>query len=241
MTWKQKNKQTKIFCDFDGTITTKDLGDEIFKVFGQFEPYHSQLVNGDMGIKEYWKNMVPTLKDTTIEQIQDYAVSMDIDAYFQDFLSICKKNEYQLFIVSDGFMTYIEPVMQKMNAEDIQVFANKINFSDNPNPEFHGASESCTCLCASCKRNIVLNNSSDEDLTVYIGDGYSDFCAAEHCDIIFAKKKLAAYCNQYRIPFYTFKSFFDIIKIFDNLHNGKLNFNKRRQAELKRKQAYEVE
>ena len=49
--------------------------------------------------------------------------------------------------------------------------------------------------CANCKRNHILNSSSDDDITIYIGDGWSDTCAAEHCDFIFAKKSLLKYCE----------------------------------------------
>jgi 2-hydroxy-3-keto-5-methylthiopentenyl-1-phosphate phosphatase len=34
---KNTNFEIKIFCDFDGTVTSKDLGDEIFKRFGEFD------------------------------------------------------------------------------------------------------------------------------------------------------------------------------------------------------------
>jgi 2-hydroxy-3-keto-5-methylthiopentenyl-1-phosphate phosphatase len=237
----KKPKKVKIFCDFDGTITLKDLGDEIFKVFGLFEPYHTQLVNGEINIKQYWNLMVPTLGKTPESSIEKLAMNTDIDPYFEKFLNLCKDNNYDAYIVSDGFSSYIHPILKKLNADNLPVFCNYINFSNTPTPYFSGASESCTCLCASCKRNVVLNHSKDEDILVFIGDGYSDFCAAEHCDIIFAKKNLAAYCTKNRIPFYNFKTFFDIIKIFDNFKSGKINFRKRRQAELKRKQAYETE
>jgi 2,3-diketo-5-methylthio-1-phosphopentane phosphatase len=237
----RKLRNIKIFCDFDGTITSKDLGDEIFKIFGEFEPFHTQLINNEINIIEYWNCIVPTLKNTQESEIEELALNSDIDAYFLKFLEMCKSNHYKLTIVSDGFSSYINPILKPYNSYNFKVFTNRINFNDIPKPEFYGESESCECLCASCKRNVVLNNTSDDDLIVFIGDGYSDFCAAEHSDIIFAKKNLAKYCSGKRIPFYNFSTFFDILKIFDNYHNGKIKFRNRRQAELKRKSAFEVE
>ncbi len=234
-------KNIRIFCDFDGTITIKDLGDEIFKKFGQFEPFHSQLVSGEINIIEYWNKIVPTLSGTKESEIEQLALNSDIDSYFEKFIKICSGYKYELSIISDGFSSYINPILKSLRAEKISVFCNKIDFSGKPKPVFYGASESCKCLCASCKRNVIINNSDDTDIIVFIGDGYSDFCAAEHSDIIFAKKNLAEYCSKNRIPFYNYKTFFDINKIFDNLHSGKVQFRKRRQAELKRKQAYETE
>ncbi|MBX3042685.1 MAG: MtnX-like HAD-IB family phosphatase [Candidatus Kapabacteria bacterium] len=235
------DKMIKIFCDFDGTITNKDLGDEIFKVFGEFEPYHTQLVSGVINIKEYWHRIVPTLNGNFPDDIKKLALESDVDPYFEKFLNLCSKYKYDAKIVSDGFSIYIEPLLEKYSLASNDIYCNKINFLEKPKPEFYGASESCNCLSASCKRNVVLTNSKDEEITVFIGDGYSDFCVAEHCDIIFAKKNLAAYCTKNRIPFYNYKTFFDIISIFEKMHKGKITFRKRRQAELKRKVAFETE
>lgn len=232
----------KIFCDFDGTVTLKDLGDEIFKQFGEFEPYHSQLINGDINIRQYWHRIVPTLPNDSETAINQLALSSDIDPYFLKFIDTCKSNNYHISIVSDGFSSYIKPILENINMGNYKVYCNSINFTQTkPFPEFYGASESCNCLSSSCKRNVVLNNSDDEDIIVFIGDGYSDFCAAEHSDVIFAKKNLASYCSKNRIPFYNFKTFFDVVKIFENMRNGKIKFKKRRQAQLKSKIAFEVE
>lgn len=235
------NKKVKIFCDFDGTITIKDLGDEIFKVFGKFEPFHSQLINGEINIKQYWNLLVPTLNDTKETDIETLALESDIDPYFEKFVNMCQKQNYSLSIVSDGFSSYITPIFKKLDFESLPVYCNHIDFDKSPSPIFSGASESCNCMSASCKRNVIVNNSTEDEIIVYIGDGYSDFCAAEHSDIIFAKKNLAAHCTKNRIPFFNFKTFFDISQIFDKFLKGKIVFRKRRQAELKRKQAFETE
>lgn len=234
-------KKIKIFCDFDGTITVKDLGDEIFKVFGQLEPYHTLLVDGEINIKEYWNLVVPTIKGIKESDIEKLANESDIDPYFEKFIRICFEMDYSVTIVSDGYSSYIKPILSRLNLDSIPFYSNSIDFTETPKPKFNGASESCNCMSASCKRNVVLNQSCDDEIIVFIGDGYSDFCAAEHSDVIFAKKNLASYCTKNRIPFYNYKTFFEIIQIFDKLHSGKLQFRKRRQAELKRKQAFEIE
>jgi 2-hydroxy-3-keto-5-methylthiopentenyl-1-phosphate phosphatase len=107
-------------------------------------------------------------------------------------------------------------------------------------PVFWGANESCSCFCASCKRNALLTKAAPEALIVYIGDGYSDFCAVEHADIVFAKKALAAYCNAERIPHYPFSTFDDVLMLLQQALRKK-RLKPRRQAALKRKEAFERE
>lgn len=233
----------KVFCDFDGTITKKDLGDEVFKVFGRFEPWHTKLVSGEINITQYWHSIFGTLKPgISAEDIREFALGYETDAYFRQFAEFCRTNDIELSIVSDGYDSYIYPVLESIGLAGIKVFCNKMIFRGNetPVPVFPMASESCRCLCASCKRNALLMDTPDDAVIVFIGDGYSDFCAAEHSDIVFAKKNLAAHCNKYRIPHYPFSTFFDVYKIMkDIVAKGKAK--QRNQAALNRKRAIEAE
>ncbi len=233
----------KVFCDFDGTITTKDLGDEIFRVFGCFEPWHTKLVEGEINITQYWKSICETLKPgLTKAEIRDFALGCEIDAYFKQYAGFCAVSGIELSIISDGYDAYIYPVLESLGLGNLKVFCNKLVFSGSmpPRPVFPLASESCRCMCASCKRNALLMDTPDEAVIVYIGDGYSDFCAAGHSDIVFAKKNLAAHCNKYRIPHYPFANFFDVYKIMKEIvAKGKIK--QRHQAALNRKRAIEGE
>ncbi len=235
-------KNISVFVDFDGTITKQDIGDKLFIDFGEFEPWHTMLVNGEIDIRSYWQKLVASLdKNLTFEKIADYALGFEVDHYFKNFASFCKAKGYKLNIVSDGFDAYIKPIMKELGLDDIPLFINKLIKTDSGfSPEFPGASESCNCLSASCKRNAILVNSGSDDIIVFVGDGYSDFCAAEHSDIVFAKKHLAAYCNKHRIPHYPWSTFFDVYRLLDDIQK-KNKFRRRHQAFLKRKKAFEVE
>jgi 2-hydroxy-3-keto-5-methylthiopentenyl-1-phosphate phosphatase len=90
---------------------------------------------------------------------------------------------------------------------------------------------------ANCKRNHIINNSRDEDFTVYIGDGNSDKDTALYCDIIFAKKSLLKYCEKERISFFPYKTLDDVIDKLSAILIRK-NLKKRHQAGLKRRELY---
>lgn len=236
-----KKTKIRVFSDFDGTITIKDLGDEIFKVFGEFEPYHTQLINREIDIKQYWHSLCKTLPKGFQEQkIIDYAEKAEIDPYFKSFAEYCDENDLPLHIVSDGYESYIKTVLKRLELDHLPLKSNKLQFGEEVTPIFPGATESCECFCASCKRNSVLNDVHEDEIIVFIGDGYSDYCAAEHSDVIFAKKNLAAYCNEHKLPHYPFQTFFDVKRLLsDAIKNNKLK--KRNQAEMNRKKAFETE
>lgn len=239
-----KEKKVYVFTDFDGTITQVDLGDDLFIKFGEFEPFHSQLLAGELHISKYWQilcdRLTPNLKPI---DIYNYAMNADTDAYFKSFADYCYEEGFPIAVVSDGFDAYIEPVLESLNLKYLPIYCNKLLYDESSqkfSPFFPRASESCNCLVASCKRNSMLMNTDPEAVVVYIGDGYSDFCAAEHADIVFAKKHLAAYCFKNKIPHHSFHSFFDVKQIMKKLIKDN-RLKVRHQAFLKRKAAFEAE
>ena len=50
------------------------------------------------------------------------------------------------------------------------------------------------------------------DELVYVGDGYSDRCAAEASDRVFATKELARYLDERGIPYDRFDDFHDVAR-----------------------------
>jgi 2-hydroxy-3-keto-5-methylthiopentenyl-1-phosphate phosphatase len=143
-----------------------------------------------------------------------------------------------MFILSDGLDYYINRVLEREGLSHLQAYTNKLTFSDDGNliPEFPHTDEECK-QCANCKRNHIINHSSDDEFTVYIGDGYSDACPVQFCDFIFAKKSLLKFCETNRISFSPYKNFYDVKRKLDTLVNKK-RLKKRHQAELKRREVY---
>lgn len=180
-----------------------------------------------------------------------------IDANFKVFTDYCRNFNIELNVVSDGFLELINPIFQREGIININCYANSLVYSENYlDVHVYGASESCICKDLyindedsikrflnekkSCKRNTILANCEPENILVYIGDGFYDTCMADYSDIIFAKDKLSAYCNKYRIPHYNYKNFFDIYRILKDLFENK-KYKIRHQAYLNRRRAFENE
>lgn len=235
------DRQIHLFLDFDGTITVKDTGDELFKTFGSFEPVHSQLLNGEFDVREYYRRSAALLRAQDPEAIHAWAQTMEVDPGFVSLISWCRANNITPHVVSDGFDVYIDTILHREGITDIIVHCNRLTKDDGRwTPEFPGATESCTCFCASCKRNRIIEALGEHDLAIYVGDGRSDRCAAEHCDVIFAKRHLAAWCTEQRLPHHPFRTFHDVQRILAVKQvNGELR--PRRQAVLARQRAVVAE
>ncbi|MEW6703022.1 MAG: MtnX-like HAD-IB family phosphatase [Bacteroidota bacterium] len=235
------NRSYKIFVDFDGTITQKDVGEAMFLKFGDAQKskaWIDEWLDQKINSVELWKLLCTTVKNFEEKKFDEFLNGIQIDAAFKKFVNYCQLEGFELRILSDGLDYYIQKILQREELGHLEVYSNQLTFDDNKNliPVFPFKDEECT-QCANCKRNHVLNFSCEEDYSFYIGDGSTDICPAQFCDFIFAKNSLLRHCEVNRITYFPYKTFDDVIKKLDDLKKKK-RLKKKHQAELKRREVF---
>jgi len=237
-------KVFKIFVDFDGTITKSDVSEAIFREFGCIEKVNEtadQLLNEQISAKESWVKFCEAVTEFSQKKFDDFIDSIEIDNTFHNLIEYCSDNNFDLYVLSDGFDYYIERILKKEGLEFLKYYANKLCINEEKKfiPSFPYYDSGCESS-ANCKRNHIISHSSDDDYTVFIGDGNSDKYTAQFCDFIFAKNDLLKFCERERITYFPFKNFNDVVSRLQQL-NAKKRLKKRHQAELKRREAYMME
>jgi len=234
------DKVFKIFVDFDGTITKEDLGDKIFQRFGAPEiimPYQKALMENKITAFQNWTNLFGAVEKWDYQVLGNFIDSFEVDETFKGFIDYCNLNNFKIFVLSDGFDLYIKRVLAREGINSISVITNIWEETGtDAKLTFPYMDEECKD-CANCKRNHIINNSGDDEYTVYIGDGTSDRCPAQYCDFVFAKKFLLKFCEKERISYSPYNNFDDVIRKLDALKSKK-HLKKRHQAVLKRKECY---
>jgi len=236
------NRNYKVFVDFDGTITKQDVGENMFLKFGdagEAQKIIDRWISNEITSIDTNNLLCETVKNFNPVLFDEFLSTIEIEESFFEFVKFCEVNRIELYVVSDGMDYYIDKLMIRENLNHLTVYSNKLSLDDNGNiiPAFPYTDEECN-LCGNCKRNHILNHSSEEDITVYIGDGFSDTCPAQHVDFIFAKKSLLKFCEKNRISYYPFNNFDDVIPRMEELLSKK-RIKKRHQAELKRKEVFQ--
>jgi 2,3-diketo-5-methylthio-1-phosphopentane phosphatase len=233
-------QKIKIFCDFDGTITTKDVGEHMFLEFGDSEKAYeifNRWVNKEIDSAQEWQELLELVEDLTEEKFNSFIDTIEITYGFKEFIEFAELNNMEVIILSDGMDYYINRILKNNGLDKLKYFSNKLIFTKNgPKAFFPYTDEECKD-CGNCKRNHIIENSSDEDITIYIGDGFSDTCPVQYADFIFAKKSLLKFCEKERISYYPYKNFKDIIRLIKPIIEKK-KIKKRHQATLKRKNVY---
>jgi 2-hydroxy-3-keto-5-methylthiopentenyl-1-phosphate phosphatase len=233
-------KVFKIFIDFDGTITSIDIGEWFTDTFG--DPQRNKdiiqlWIENKITSPESWYMMFEYVHFNE-EEFSQFINNVEIDNTFKDFIDFCDQKKFEVRVLSDGFDLYITKILEREKLDYLEVFCNKAKVTPDNKviPEFPFGDEECK-YCGNCKRNHILSNSSDDDYIIYIGDGYSDKCPVQYCDFIFAKNSLLKYCEVNRITYFPFKNFNDIKCKIEELHKRK-RLKKKFQAKVKRNEVF---
>ena len=231
----------KAFIDFDGTITRRDLGEHLFYDFGDVERAKELVrrINEKTLVgTASWRALLDTLRDdATLDKLATRAEDYEIDPTFPAFVEFLRERGVEFFVLSDGFEFYIRRVLEKAGITDATIIANDLVERDGDLvPLFPHQDEECA-ECANCKRNHIIENSADEEFTIYVGNGVSDQCAAPYCDFIFAKDSLLNYCERERITYFPYASFDDVRRRLEGIF-AKKRLKKKHRAHMLRRQTY---
>ena len=234
----------KLFVDFDGTVTTQDVGNAFFRRFGG--PVCDRLVSdyreGTMSAQECFRGETAAIGRLPVAEAEAFLREQQISPGFDRFVEFCRAGGIEFHIVSDGLDYYVERILSLNGIDGVSVFANRFSLTDTEDGSaaitvsFPFATAECD-RCACCKRNIILTRAGDDDVIGYIGEGFSDRCAVQYADIVFAKDELQTYCQQDNISYYLYNDFHDVLARLKVLVARK-NLRKRRRAENKRREAF---
>jgi 2-hydroxy-3-keto-5-methylthiopentenyl-1-phosphate phosphatase len=244
----------RIFTDFDGTVTRGDVGDALFERFGgdtsvkAVEEYRE----GSLSAVGCFQAECAACGEVDERQFDAFLESRTIDDTFPEFVRWCRDRGYPLMILSDGMDAYIARILSRHGLAGVEVRANHLDLTPAPSPgavtfvpSFPYTDEECD-RCACCKRNQMLTASADEDIIVYIGEGYSDRCPAGYADLVFAKDDLLRWCRENSVGCYEYTSFRDVstrigkmISTADTAADGReRGLPRRRRAAIARRDLY---
>jgi 2-hydroxy-3-keto-5-methylthiopentenyl-1-phosphate phosphatase len=188
--------------DWDGTATVRDSLWMLLERFGDRELFAQ--MEGALGTTHTYREVMET-EVGAITAPLDEAVAFlveeaEIRAGFSSFAE-----RFRPLVLSSGFHETIEPLLAREGVS-LEVVANRLDprpdgwrviwEDDAPCPE-------CGDLC---KRRALPTGRP----LVYVGDGWSDRCAALAADRVFARAALAEYLEAQGLRFEPFESFDDV-------------------------------
>jgi 2-hydroxy-3-keto-5-methylthiopentenyl-1-phosphate phosphatase len=203
-----------LVVDFDGTITERDLLDTIASEFGDPEVYHevdAGLDEGRMPLREVITREFRPVRSPLGEVVEWVLENASVRPGFRELVDLAHARGWRFAVVSSGFHELIEPVLEREGV-DVELHANRVDArSDGWHVLWRYDDDCDSCGESCCKRSVAAELAGEGEL-VYVGDGYSDRCAAELADRVFARRGLAAYLDERGVAYEPFEDFFDIAR-----------------------------
>ena len=190
----------RLVVDWDGTVTVRDSLVQVIHEFGdpallaELEPR----VGVDLTLHE--EIALEFLAITTpLEEVARWVVrNVEVRPGLRELAELAP------VVISAGFHELIEPVLAREGME-LNVRANRLDARpDGWVVHFRDEADCATCG-EPCKRGSLAG-----EPYVYVGDGYSDRCAALAADRVFARDALARHLDGLGVAYEPFETLHDV-------------------------------
>ncbi|TDY46298.1 2-hydroxy-3-keto-5-methylthiopentenyl-1-phosphate phosphatase [Alicyclobacillus sacchari] len=210
-----------VICDFDGTISQRDM---ITAIMERFVPKESRPIidavkAGRQTVKEGVEAMFELIPSNHYDEVARYAQEhTQVRRGFPQFIHTCVQLGWKLSVVSGGFDFFVMPVIHKFSTDAVDIYCNHL---DTSGPRLrvqwsHPCDQACEGGCGLCKPSVIRQRVHSGDGVIVIGDGVTDFKAAKMADFVFARAQLLKLVEERRIPHLPFATFDDIIAAIDD-------------------------
>ena len=194
-------RATSVVLDWDGTVTETDTLSLVMERFGDFAVYRR--TGGEMGRSlthdEALAISFATVRASLEEVVHWLLANVRLRAGFRELVAA-----YRPLVVSSGFHELIEPILRREGVE-VAVLANRVHPGARGwRVEFRGQAV-CPECGESCKRGLLPSGN-----VVYVGDGYSDRCAALAARRVFATGTLARDLARRGVRYEPFEDLHDV-------------------------------
>lgn len=211
-----------VVCDFDGTATTEDVGDQVsirFAGRGAWRAAEDDYKAGAFGFGELLRRIFAPVTASP-EEIAAFARGVAVfRPGFERFVEACRAAGVPFVLCSAGLDVYIEPVLERLAPPlraHVQVRCNEARCSPaGLRVEFHGNGAHGGCgSCGFCKATVVEELRASGHRVAFLGDGTGDRCGARAADEVFARRRLAEWCAAEGRPFRRFETFDEVLAAF---------------------------
>lgn len=198
-----------VYVDFDGTIAPNEPTGQLFDRFADpaWRDIDQSRLDGHITSWEATAQNA-TLLRARPEEITAFLRHFPLDPGFPAFVDLCRRNGARVTVVSGGLDVILRTVLGAAGL-NLTFVANQLVWQSGNRWEarFPHRRADCRFNMGNCK--CARRRRGDTVLNVMVGDGRSDFCIAEHCQLVIAKGALLRRCQQNGLPHIAMSGFAD--------------------------------
>ncbi len=188
-----------LVLDWDGTVTEVDGLHMIIEEFGDRDVYRRTegVLGRSLSLHEVIAIEMGTLTLPLRDAVRWVREHVTVRPGFRELA-----RKHRPVILSSGFRELIDPVLEREGVS-LDVQANRLDARPDGWRAIWRDEAQCDACGEACKRGGLPNGAP----VVYVGDGYSDRCAALAADRVFARDGLARYLDERGVTYEPFEDF----------------------------------
>ena len=211
-----------LIVDFDGTITTEDVGAALCDRFapGVLTRVDARWLAGEISFGEAFRLACLELKAPHDELVAHALEVGRIREGFGELVETALSRNVELMVASAGLDLYVEPILRRElgpRAAKLLMRANE-GRATAAGVEVRFPHEHPDCLlCANCKGIAARQARASGRSVIGVGDSFTDRCLAREAEHVFARGWLSEHCTGIGIPHKTFDDFHPVIALVRRL------------------------
>jgi 2-hydroxy-3-keto-5-methylthiopentenyl-1-phosphate phosphatase len=192
----------RLVLDWDGTVTERDTVELVIERFGDIGTYRrtGALMGHRLSHDEALARSFATVRAPLDEVVRWVVDAVRVRPGFRELVE-----RYRPLVVSSGLHELIDPVLARERV-DVEVLANGVDARRDGWRMLFRAAARCDHCGERCKRAALPAGE-----VAYVGDGYSDRCAALAATRVFATGGLASYLDDRAVPYQPFDDLRDVL------------------------------
>lgn len=203
-----------VVLDFDGTVTQKDIGDEICDRFAPpvWRDIDAAWVRNEISLPEAQRRMWGLARAERPEALAYARAVGHLRPGLDALLATARQAGATLWLASGGFDFYIEALLGARLGAFERSYFNATRFIEGRIEVDFPHGELACGRCAVCKGKVCDAARATGRPTMFVGDGASDRCAIGRADRIFAVRDslLARACDERGIEHVAFDDFAEV-------------------------------
>ena len=197
----------QLVLDWDGTVTETDGLHLVLLEFGDEMLYDAaeNRLGRDLTLHEVIALEFTSVRAPLAEVVDWMHENVRVRPGFAELAE-----SHRPLIVSSGFHELIAPILAREGIE-LEVHANRLD----PRPDGWRAIFRDDSVCDVCGQPCKRSELTGLGEFAYVGDGFSDRCAAQFATRVFARDGLASYLAGEGVAFEPFDDFYDVASALD--------------------------
>jgi 2-hydroxy-3-keto-5-methylthiopentenyl-1-phosphate phosphatase len=208
-------------CDFDGTITYKDVSYLVLDRFAGdgWRELLLQYQRGELSVGAFNTlafGMVKASKKTVLDYVLN-SPDVTIRPGFKELVDYCRGRGFEFVVVSNGTDFYIKALLEKLGLGDVRYYAAKSRFLRG------GLDVKYITPDGKITEDKFKDKHTEMFLAqgykvIYIGNGISDYSAAKLAGgHVFATEDLLRSCNELGLACSAFEDLHEVVRVLRTL------------------------